>query len=246
MIHKLSQFLRRKIRRVRKIRRIWNRALSRLAVLMAGFRPRKSRIPQLFLEELAKKTYGYTYDGLRCWKNPFDLALYTKLLSDLRPSLVIEIGSEAGGSAKWFAAQLRGLGIDGARVASFDIRPVAAVEDEVVSFSFGDIHDLGATQIRSLIESAVGPVLVVEDGPHTYEGCLAALRFFEPLLRKGDYYVVEDGNLMALGFWDLKNGPRRAIQQILSESTRYEIDYELCDFWGRNVTWNENGWLRVL
>ena len=42
---------------------------------------------------------SYTYRGVRCLKNPFDLALYQMLISREGIRCVIEIGSAYGGSA---------------------------------------------------------------------------------------------------------------------------------------------------
>jgi hypothetical protein len=42
---------------------------------------------------------GYMYRGMRCVRNPFDLALYLLILQELKPRTVIEIGSKEGGHA---------------------------------------------------------------------------------------------------------------------------------------------------
>jgi cephalosporin hydroxylase len=40
-------------------------------------------------------------------------------------------------------------------------------------------------------------------------------------------------------------GPNRAVAEFLARRPeRFRIDAELCDFYGRNVTWSPNGWLR--
>lgn len=70
-------------------------------------------------------TRKFEFEGVGCAKNPFDLALYTMLISKHRPRTIVEIGSFNGGSALWFAAQLRGMGIDG-KVLSVDFNPVTA------------------------------------------------------------------------------------------------------------------------
>lgn len=60
--------------------------------------------------------------------------------------------------------------------------------------------------------------------------------------------VVEDGNVRDLGtrvYRAYKNGPNRAISEFLSRyPTSWVVDREICDFYGTNVTWNTNGYLK--
>ena len=207
---------------------------------------RSSAIPNRFLHQIQEAIMNrYHFDGTPLLKNPFDLALYMQLISEVRPRTIIEIGSAMGGSGKWFASQLRGLGIDG-RVHSYDVSPVTGIEQRELEFKYGDIYRLHESDLGSVLEKCERPLLVVEDGPHTYAGCISALRFFEPYLQEGDYFVVEDGNLGELGYLELENGPRRAIKEFLSTTDNMEIDYKYCDFYGRNATWNHDGYLRVV
>lgn len=68
------------------------------------------------------------------------------------------------------------------------------------------------------------------------------------LLTSGDYVVVEDGVLTHLGLADqYAGGPLIAIRQFLDETGgRYEIDRGRCDAFGRNATWNPEGYLRCV
>src|SRR5262245_7785453 len=47
-----------------------------------------------------------TYKGLMNLKNPFDLALYTRLIWELQPRTIFEFGSLQGGSGLWLADQM--------------------------------------------------------------------------------------------------------------------------------------------
>lgn len=178
-------------------------------------------------------------------KNPFDLALYGLLLDSLRPGTIIEVGSAEGGSGLWFAAQVRARGLS-AHVYSYDIEiPNPPVKDPGVTFSYGDIHQLADTNLPGLLATCPRPLLVIEDGPHTEAGSLAALEFFESFLEPGDYIVIEDGNLKDLGYRSFRNGPNKAVDRFLkSRGQLFEIDRNLCDFFGPNVTANVNGYLK--
>lgn len=177
-------------------------------------------------------------------KNPFDVAIYLKLLWDLSPRTIIEIGSYGGGSGKFFADQTQVLGLD-TKVWSFDIEPVESLDEENLKFLDADIHDLAQSDLPKILASAKRPILVVEDGPHTYEGCAAALKFFDDFLQPGDYIVVEDGNLRDMDELTFLDGPNRAIKEFLAANgDRYEVDLNYCDMFGRNMTWNTDGYLR--
>ena len=105
-------------------------------------------------------------------------------------------------------------------------------------------YGLDQSELPQILASCVRPLLVIEDGPHTFEGSLSALNFFDQHMQSGEYIIVEDGVLEDLRYRELKNGPKRAIKEFLAtHPDNYRIDREYCDFYGRNVTWNINGYL---
>lgn len=226
-------------------------ALRRLLRPMVPRLPRfidsdRSALPKKLLFSIQEATFNYKFNGVSCIKNPFDLALYGMLLSDLRPKTVIEIGSASGGSGIWFATQLKGLGLESV-VHSFDIEPVEGKNESNLFFHFADIYKLEESELPEILKNCERPLLVVEDGPHTYFGCLAALEFFDSHLTRDDYIVIEDGILHDLGYRAFKNGPNRAIRDFLERrQNSYTIDRKYCDFFGYNVTWNTNGYMRKL
>ena len=100
---------------------------------------------------------------------------------------------------------------------------------------------------EELLRELPRPWLVVEDSAHSYHACLAALAFFTDRLVPGEYLVIEDGIVAELPpdiYARYENGPNRAVHDFLSANPgRLRIDRELCDFYGRNVTYNPNAWL---
>jgi len=207
---------------------------------------RRTIVPRRLLIEIQAGSMGYEYRGIPCAKNPFDLAIYLKLLWDLKPRTIVEIGSAAGGSGQFFSDQSALFGL-GTMVYSFDINRVKGMDSENLKFLHGDVHDLASSALPAILGTIDGPLLVVEDGPHTYEGCQAALRFFHPHLKPGDHIVVEDGNLRDLGYLNYEDGVNRAVREFLnSHPEDYEIRFDLCDTFGQNVTWNTDGYLKRL
>ena len=195
--------------------------------------------PQL-LVTIQQGTLAYRRDGRALLKSPFDLAIFPALLERARPRTLIEIGSHEGGSAIWFA----GLRAD-LQVVSIDLRPPSGVVHPRVTFLEGDALDLQAALPAARLEALPRPWLIVEDADHRAETCAAVLEFFAGWLRAGEYHVVEDGIVTAMGLaGSFAGGPLAAITQFLGERDDYEIDRELCDMFGRNVTWNVDGYLR--
>lgn len=205
---------------------------------------RRTILPGKVLTQIQRGAHNYEYRGIRCIKNPFDLAIYLKVLWEMKPRTIFEIGSASGGSAKFFADQTAVLGLD-TMVYSFDIKAVKGLDEDRLRFFEADIHNLEKSAIPDLLRHAERPILVIDDGPHTFEGCRASLEFFHPFLSPGDQFVVEDGNLRDLGYLEYQDGPNRAIKEFLGKrGGDYEIAYDYCDTFGQNATWNTDGYLR--
>ena len=200
-----------------------------------------SDIPYELLMKIQHGTMNTRYRGLPMLKNPFDLALYTMLLERVQPATLIEIGTNAGGSALWFADQRSGM-----RVLSIDLEPPESVSHPSVRFLRGDARRLGDVLTPEVMRSLARPLLVVEDASHFAATTAAVLDFFDGWLHPGEYIVVEDGILTAMRAAEAYDGgPLRAIHEFLARSGgRYEIDGTLCHYYGRNVTWNVDGYLR--
>lgn len=206
---------------------------------------KKSSLPSNVLAPLQAGHVNYTYKGIPAIKCPFDLALYTLLIWNLKPRTIIEIGSNAGGSALWLADQIRACQIDG-HVWSYDVNPVSDLRDPLVYFKYGDAMNLGTSIDANEIRSLPGPFLIIEDASHHRAASLSVLNFFDPLTQPGDYIIVEDGIVTDLGIADqFDGGPGAAIDEFLAAHVdKWVIDRSYCDFFGINVTWNVNGYLK--
>jgi cephalosporin hydroxylase len=204
-------------------------------------------LPTEALNKIQSGTLRTRYKGLRLAKSPFDLALYMQAIERLRPATIIELGTSEGGSAAWLIDQCRTFGLADTKVISLDIAP-PGIELSGVSFHKADTCRPDETFPNALIASAPHPWLVIEDSAHTYESASAALDYFEDKLLPGDLLVLEDGVLADLEgevYRNLDDGPNRALAEFLRRAgDSYEIETRICDFYGRNVTYAPNGWLR--
>jgi len=206
-------------------------------------------LPTAALDAIQQGTLRNTWRGVPFLKDPFDIGLYLRLIGRLKPQTVIEIGTKHGGSALWFADMLEAHGLAG-RVVSVDIEPQAAFVDPRITFIRGDALKLGEVLDDRFLDGLQRPWLAIDDSAHRFDMVLAVMEFFDRRLRPGDYLVVEDGVLAQLSgehYRAYEDGPNRAVRHFLTRhGDRYEIDADLCDYFGYNVTFNPNGWLRRL
>jgi cephalosporin hydroxylase/glycosyltransferase involved in cell wall biosynthesis len=199
------------------------------------------------LRKIQQGTLQTRYKGLRLAKNPFDLALYMQAIAQLRPATIIEIGTSEGGSAAWLIDQCRSLGLTGTCLITIDLYP-PAIEMERVRIFRGDSLYPDVTFPNEVIASSPHPWLVIEDSAHTRDSTLAVLEYFDRHLMPGDMLVVEDGvvaDLEGQVYRALDDGPNRAVAEFLDRTgDRYVIDTTICDFYGHNITYAPNAWLR--
>jgi cephalosporin hydroxylase len=143
-----------------------------------------------------------SYAGVPLSKFPEDLRTYEHLLWEAAPDTVIEIGTQAGGSALWFRDRLLDLQRYGRiaappRVISIDVDHDAARANldgtyaEGIELVTGDIRD--AATIAAAAELAGDRCFVIEDSAHEYDTTYAALEHFARFVPAGGFFVVEDG-----------------------------------------------------
>jgi cephalosporin hydroxylase len=198
------------------------------------------------LDALQKGVLRYRYRDVLCRKNPFDLAIYMRLLWDVRPATIIEIGSSLGGSALLLRDIARMAEID-CPVVSIDPTPPPASFDGI-SFLQGDLHSLRQTLRRHKLQASPRPWLVIVSSARTFAACTTVLEFFGNALKAGDHLIVENGALADPSQEEEhKGGPNAAISTYLeARPSAFEVVTAYCDMFGHNATCNPNGYLRKL
>ena len=209
----------------------------------------ESDIPKAALSSIQKGTLEYVYRGLPCQKNPFDIALYLKLLHEVQPRTIIEIGSFRGGSALFFSDTLDRYGIEG-QIYSIDMHPPSENLGSNITFLTGNALELEQSLSVEFLNALPRPLLVIEDSAHTFEATFSVLKFFDRFLLPGEYIIIEDGIVFDLPepiYEAFENGPNKAILHFLQQvNPNYEIDTNYCDYYGHNFTYNTNGYLKKL
>lgn len=204
----------------------------------------RTGFPRAFLQHYHAGTTAYTYRGVSCLKNPVDLALYLRLLFELQPATLIEIGAHHGGSAMFFADQCTAMGL-GTQIISIDAHDRRVARDPRVRFVEADARNLWTSALADM-EDLPRPWLVIEDSAHTPPVSYNVLDFFADRMLPGDVIVIEDGVLTDLGMADhYAGGPSEALKRFQAERPEvFEVMTDYADFFGPNVTYNPNGWLR--
>lgn len=186
--------------------------------------------------------YKVTYKGVTATRCPFDYVIYQMIIGEIRPDLIIEIGSYAGGGAMYLADLLKIYDIDG-RVHAIDINDRALKnigEYPGITFFTQGVENYDPVQTQGFRK-----ILVIEDAAHTYACTKMAMDKFADIVSVGSYLIIEDGIVNALGMEkDFSGGPLKAIREFLPAHPQYIPDRKWCDMFGKNATFNVNGYLK--
>ncbi|MCA1444448.1 hypothetical protein I6F07_30560 [Ensifer sp. IC4062] len=176
-----------------------------------------------------------TYKGLINIKTPFDLALYTRLIWELQPRTIIELGSFQGGSALWFADQMSLLCDEPGEVHSFDLHINCIHKDAKhphLTFHKVDLLDV-ETMDKGLLKGLPHPWLLIDDA---HVRVFSIFSYLSQFLMPGDYYVIEDVPIDATR--EVMDGLQ------LMEQSGFLVDTYYTDAFGTNLTCAPNAWLR--
>jgi cephalosporin hydroxylase len=185
--------------------------------------------------------YGTSYFGVKTLKNPLDAWIYQEILFELQPDVVVEIGVRHGGSTLYLAHLCDQ--INHGRVIGLDLS-LESVPEIVRSHQRIHLIEADACSSFPAVSKLIRPherVIVIEDSAHTYDHTLRVLSTYSPLVKEGDYFIVEDGICHHGLDVGPSPGPFEAIEEFLKLSPEFELD--------RNreryvITWNPKGYLR--
>jgi cephalosporin hydroxylase len=152
--------------------------------------------------------------GVPTWKLPSDMWTYQEILFETRPDLVIETGTQYGGSTRFLASVLDEIGsgeIVTVDIDTADVHPAVHAHERIT------VVESGSTEpelVADLHRRAEGKrTMVILDSDHRREHVAEELRVWADLVSPGCYLVVEDtalgdqylpgwgGSLAALEAW---------------------------------------------
>jgi cephalosporin hydroxylase len=225
------------------IERLRPRALRAAVALWerTGRRP----VARLYQHDLIAKTGNFattSWLGTPIWQNVLDLWTIQETISEVKPALLIETGTNRGGSALFYAHLMDLLG--SGRIVTIDIVELHELQHPRIEFLIGSSTDDAIVEkVRAAAAEADGPVMVILDGLHDRDHVAKELELYGPLVTPGSYLLSQDGIIDELTmFSDSRPGPLPANRDFLARHPEFEHDSE------RNerflLTHHPLGWLR--
>lgn len=161
-------------------------------------------------------------------KSVSDMWNYQEVLTQLKPSIVVEFGTRFGGSALYFSVIGRAI-VPDLQVLSVDVSH-AEVDSRVpgypgVSLLLSSSADPQvAAAIADLRANRPGPAFFILDSDHRKEHVMAELELLRGVTVSGDYVIVEDGNIN--GHPVLPNWGEGPTEALAAYFEKYPEDYE--------------------
>ena len=165
--------------------------------------------------------------GVPVLKCPFDLWIYQEIIHKIRPDLIIETGTFAGGSALFMASICDIVG--NGRIVSIDIKPQPQSSElpqhSRISYLQGSsTSEPIISTVKDLARDAKH-VMVVLDSAHDKDHVLNEIHIYGELVTLGSYLIVEDthlnGNPIRSEFGP---GPMEALREFLETNSSFQED----------------------
>ncbi|MEJ7804280.1 MAG: CmcI family methyltransferase [Candidatus Limnocylindria bacterium] len=229
----------------RLISRLSGSALKR--GLKVWERTARPSVTRLFHQDLIVKTGNFahtTWVGQPIWQNVLDLWTIQETIAEIKPALLIETGTNRGGSALFYAHLMDIMGTG--QIITVDILKLHELQHPRVEFVIGSsTDDVVIEHIREAASKAEGAVMVILDGLHDCDHVAKELELYAPLVTPGSLLLSQDGIIDQLGmFADSRPGPLPANRDFLDRHPEFEYDQK------RNeqflLTHHPIGWLRRL
>ena len=199
----------------------------------------------MFFRDLIDKTNNFgstTWLGHPIWQNVLDLWTIQETIAEIRPSLLIECGTNRGGSSLFFAHLFDLLGHG--EVVTIDIERLHDLSHPRVTYLIGSsISPEVIAAVRKRAAAVTGPVLVILDSDHSESHVRRELECYADLVTPGSYFLVQDGVIDTLSIFNGgRPGPLPAIEGFLRATDAFELDTERAHRF--LITHHPKGWLR--
>ena len=162
--------------------------------------------------------------GVPLQKSPLDCWIYQEIIAELRPDVIVETGTDLGGSAVFFASicDLIGHG----NVVSIDVRPAPKIAHDRIRFIQGDsTSDDVLAKVRTATRQSTR-TMVVLDSDHSKAHVRRELDRYGEFVTVGSYLVVEDTNVNGHPVMPEHGpGPFEAVQEFLPEHSEFQVDH---------------------
>lgn len=181
--------------------------------------------------------------GQPIWQNPLDAWGVQEAIVEDGVDLVVECGTNRGGSALYMASIFDLLGRG--HVISIDVERLTEVEHPRIEFLTGSSVDPGVFARVKRRVSELQPVrtMVFLDSDHSGPHVLQELRMYGELVPIGGHLLAQDGCIDELRAMRRdRPGPLWAIRRFVASDPRFEVDQERSRRF--LLAHSPSGWLR--
>ena len=199
----------------------------------------------LFFHDLIYRTKNFdtiSWGGQPIRQNVLDLWTIQETIAEVRPELLIECGTNRGGSSLFYA-NLFDL-MDYGEVVSIDVSRYHNLTHPRVTYLIGSsVAEHILAKVRQRVAACTGPVLVILDRDHSRDHVRRELECYSPFVTPGSYCLVQDGVIDRISVFRCgRPGPLPAIEEFLGSTTDFELDAERSERF--LITHHPKGWLR--
>ena len=202
-------------------------------------------VNRLFHLDLVEKTQNFsdvTWLGHPVWQNVLDLWTIQETIVAVRPNLLIETGTNRGGSALFYCHLLDLLGHG--TVLSVDVTKQHQLEHPRATFLTGDSTGREVVErVQAAVNAAHGPVMVILDSDHSEGHVRKELDLYANFVTRDSYLIVQDSCIDVLPTArSQRPGPLPAIRRFLATHPEFEIDHQADSRF--LISHHPCGWLR--
>jgi cephalosporin hydroxylase len=205
----------------------------------------RNRIRRLFFTDLIRATENFsnvTWLGQPVWQNVLDLWTIQEALFEIKPALLLETGTNRGGSAMFYANlfDLVGRG----RVITCDVEKMHDLSHPRITFlTGGSTSPEVVNTIGTAVAETDGPVTVILDSDHSQRHVADELEVYAPFVSPGSVMLVQDGVIDTLPMLRAdRPGPLPAIHDFLARHPEFRAEPHRSEKF--LVSHHPTGWLR--
>ncbi len=179
------------------------------------------------------------YGGIKTFKNPLDMWIYQEIINELKPDIIIEIGSMYGGSTLFFADILESIGKG--MVISIDIQRhyYKAKHNRIIEITGDSASPEIIKKVYSVCQNK--SVMIIHDGEHSKVQVLKDLNAYSGLVSMNSYFIVEDTANEFMSKNPSYEGPFEAVEEFLKYNDGFMIDTNRERY---ILTYSMNGFLK--
>jgi len=164
--------------------------------------------------------------GVRAIKNPLDAWVYQEIIFEVKPDVIVEIGSYEGGGTLFLAHLLELMGKGTVISIDIDRSRYAVQHDRIIAITGDSASDEVLEQVARLCEGK--SVLALHDGDHSRTQVLRDLEAYSKFVSVNSYLIVEDGIVDLFdprdGLGLPHDGPLAAVEEFLKKNPHFVVD----------------------